>query len=136
MFSAYVKDHYIDAAFKGGAYGYVSKSDEPDQVIQLIRKVTQGEFAFGRKVLERCQPLKPAGKPKTAPVSRLEQLTSRESQILRMIGKGMTRVQIAQAISRSPKTVDNHRAAIMEKLGIHDRVELARYAISEGLVEP
>ena len=48
----------------------------------------------------------------------------------------MSRLDIAKTLSRSPKTIDNHRAAIMEKLGIHDRVQLTRFAIREGLVEP
>ena len=54
---------------------------------------------------------------------------------VRLIGKGLTRNDIAKSIHRSPKTVDNHRASIMTKLDIHDRVELARYAIAEGLAE-
>ena len=58
-----------------------------------------------------------------------------ELQILRMIGRGMPRNEIANAIHRSPKTVDAHRSSIMDKLGLHDRVELARFAIREGLVE-
>jgi DNA-binding NarL/FixJ family response regulator len=136
MLSAFVRDHYIDLAFKGGAWGYLSKSDDPATVIDAIRKVHRGEFAFGERVLERCQTT-PSSKTSAppAPVSKLDLLTPRELQVLRLIGKGLSRIDIAKAIHRSPKTVDNHRAAIMEKLGIHDRVELARYAISEGLTE-
>jgi DNA-binding NarL/FixJ family response regulator len=134
MLSAYVRDHYIDAAFKAGAWGYVSKSDDPSTVVDAIRKVFGGAFAFGPKVLERCQ-VTPGEPGRTMPKSKLDQLTHRETEILRMIGKGLSRTQIAEAIHRSPKTVDNHRAAIMEKLGIRDRVELARYAIAEGLTE-
>ena len=62
-------------------------------------------------------------------------LTPTELAVLRMIARGLSRVEIAQAMHRSPKTVDNHRAAMMEKLGIHSRVELARFAIREGLAE-
>ena len=135
MFSAYVRDHYIDAAAKAGAWGYLSKSDTPDSVVEAIRKVVGDEFAFGPKVLERCRPGRAAPAQQDRPVSRLEELTPREIQILRLIGKGMSRVEIAHTIHRSPKTVDNHRAAIMRKLAIHDRVELARYALREGLTE-
>ena len=53
-----------------------------------------------------------------------------------MIGRGMSRAGIAQELHRSRKTVDAHQASIMEKLGIHDRVELVRYTIREGLAEP
>ncbi len=135
MLSAYVRDHYIDAAAKAGAWGYLSKSDTPDSVVEAIRKVVRDEFAFGPKVLERCQPDTSGAAQQDRPTSRLEELTTRETQILRLIGKGMSRVEIASAIHRSPKTVDNHRAAIMRKLAIHDRVELARYALREGLTE-
>lgn len=85
--------------------------------------------------LSPAPPAGPTGDGQTPPSSRLGSLTPRELQILRMIGKGMSRTDIAKVIFRSPKTVDAHRASIMEKLAIRDRVELARYAIREGLVE-
>lgn len=135
IFSAYVRDHLIDTAIKNGAWGYVSKGDEAGTVIEAIRSVTSGEFAFGPTVLERCQKLPTAAAPGTAPSSKLQRLTERERDILRLIGKGLSRIQIAEALHRSPKTIDNHRAAIMEKLAIHDRVELARFAIREGLTD-
>ena len=132
MFSAFVRDHYIDAAVKGGAWGYVSKSDTPTSVVEAIRKVSRGEFGFGPKVLQRCRT---GGRNGMEPSSRLGQLSPRELGILRLIAKGMSRTDIAETIHRSPKTVDNHRAAIMAKLKIHDRVELARFALREGLAE-
>ncbi len=136
MLSAFVRDHYIDAAVKAGAWGYLSKSDTPGSVVNAIRKAVRDEFAFGPMVLERCAPGRSTrGERHACPASRLQDLTTRETQILRLIGKGMSRVEIATAIHRSPKTVDNHRAAIMLKLAIHDRVELARYALREGLTE-
>lgn len=136
MLSAFVRDHYIDAAVKAGAWGYLSKSDTPGSVVNAIRKAVRDEFAFGPMVLERCGPGRSTrGERQDGPASRLQDLTPRETQILRLIGKGMSRVEIATTIHRSPKTVDNHRAAIMLKLAIHDRVELARYALREGLTE-
>lgn len=159
VLSAYVRDRYVDATVKGGGWGYLAKGDSPETIVQAIRDVAAGRFTFGPLVLERCRQFgregangnghgpggvdggvgggtdaAPVG---TAPASgsRLGGLTPRELQILRMIGKGMSRTEIAKVIFRSPKTVDAHRSAIMEKLAIHDRVELARYAIREGLVE-
>ncbi len=133
MFSAYVRDHYVDTAVKSGAWGYLSKSDSPDTVVEAIRKASNGEFAFGPKVLERVEPGERAGRHGAG--SRLETLTPTELSILRMVARGLSRVEIAKTMHRSPKTVDNHRAAMMEKLGIHSRVELARFAIREGLAE-
>ena len=114
---------------------YVAKSDDPSVLIDAIRTVARGEFACGEKVLEHCETNQPATS-RTAPSTKTDRLTAREIEILRLIGKGMSRAEIADALHRSPKTIDNHRAAIMEKLGIHRTIELARFAIAEGLAEP
>lgn len=138
ILSAYVRDHYIDAAVNAGAWGYLCKDDEPEAIIRAIRDVAGGAFVFGPNVMGRCTIKRQAGVNGTAapqPSSKIKSLTAREQQILRMIGKGMSRAEIAKALHRSPKTVDAHRAAIMEKMDIHDRVELALYAVREGLVE-
>ncbi len=135
MLSAYVRDHYIDSAIGSGAWGYLSKTDDPNAIVAAIRRVGAGDFAFSPEVAGRAQAARVSPGEFRRPMSRLQALTPREQQILRMIGKGQSRTDIAIAIHRSPKTVDAHRASIMEKLGIHDRVELARFAIREGLVE-
>lgn len=134
LLSAFVRDRYIDAAYEAGAWGYLSKSDAPDDVIDGIRRVAHGELAYSEAVTQRSLPqtASPAG---AGTSSKLSLLTTREQQILRMIAKGMSRSAIAEDLCRSPMTVDNHRKSIMKKLGIHDRVELVRYAIAEGLVE-
>jgi DNA-binding NarL/FixJ family response regulator len=137
FFSAYVKDHYVSAAFKAGAWGYFSKSDDTDAIVQGLRKVAAGEFAFGPKVAERVQPAKGGRRPTAAaaPPSKLDALTAREQEVLRLIGRGLSRTEIADILCRSPKTVDGHREKIMQKLDIHDRGELVHFAIREGLVE-
>lgn len=136
ILSAYVRDNYIDAATKAGAWGYVSKTDEVEEIVGAIRDVVEGKFVFGDTVKERCQLVDGvSGRPKKPPPSKLDSLTPREREILRMIGRGKTRTEIAEELHRSPRTIDNHRASIMRKLEISDRVELVRYAIREGLVE-
>jgi two-component system response regulator NreC len=134
--SAYVRDHYLSSAVKAGAWGYFSKSDDADSIVEGIRKAHGGHFALGPKVKERSQvgPAPRRGQP-APPKSRLDALTPREQEVLRMIGRGMTRAQIAEALCRSAKTVDGHRESIMTKLDIHDRAELVRFAIREGLAE-
>lgn len=136
LLSAYVRDSYIDAAVRAGAWGYLSKRDEPSTIVDAIRRIAAGRFAFSEEVLDRCGGAPPQpGEPSAVSSSKLGALTPRELQILRLIGEGLGRSEIAEAIHRSPKTVDAHRASIMEKLGLHDRVELARFAIREGLAE-
>ncbi len=139
ILSAYVRDHYISAAFKAGVWGYFCKSDDTDEIIQGIRKVSRGEFAFGPKVAERCRPTHGTrtspGSVATIPKSKLDVLSKREQEVLRLIGRGLSRVEIAKSLSRSPKTVDGHRERIMSKLDIHSTAELVRFAIREGVSE-
>lgn len=143
FFSAYVKDRYIDAATNAGAWGYLSKSDEPGDIIEAIRQVASGQFSFSPSVQARLRDSADAnratdeGDTSTDDVSaRLGTLSSRELQVLRLIAKGHSRNEIAALVHRSPKTIDSHRISIMKKLDIHNRVDLARFAIREGLVEP
>lgn len=133
LFSAYLRDQYLDNAFAAGAWGYLSKSDETDLVMDGIRKVARGETAFSPELKRTLTSSKGATLP--AVQSKIALLTSREKQVLRMIANGMSRTQIADRLCRSPMTIDNHRKSILKKLGIHDRVELVLYAISEGLGE-
>ncbi|MCP3905859.1 MAG: response regulator transcription factor [Planctomycetes bacterium] len=136
VLSAYVRDHYISAAVRAGAWGYLSKDEETDVIIDGIRRVIGGDFAFSPRVQERCQPGKKGGRDRLVPPStKLDALTPREQEVLRLIGRGKTRAQIAEILCRSPKTIDGHRESIMEKLGIRDRAELVRFSIREGLVE-
>ncbi len=138
LLSAFIRQSYLDLAVKAGAWGYVSKRESPAEIAKAVRKVAAGGFAFSPNVRETCGLDETDSAPSTddeKPSSRLNRLTQRELQILRMIGRGMPRGEIASAIHRSPKTVDAHRSSIMDKLDLHDRVELARFAIREGLVE-
>lgn len=137
ILSAYIRDHYISAAFKAGAWGYFSKSDSADDLVEGLRKVVQGEFVMGPKVAERCRPAGQSrakqGPNDSPPNARLDSLTAREQEILRLIGRGLSRHEIAKTLSRSPKTVDGHRERIMNKLDIHSGPELVRFAVNEGL---
>jgi DNA-binding NarL/FixJ family response regulator len=151
MLSAFVRDHYISSAFKAGAWGYFSKNEEAAEIIDGIRTVAQGRVAMGSTVQQRCNASESGSRSVATPrssthdgnagasmgraKSKLDLLTDRELEVLRFIGKGHTRSEIAKLLSRSPKTIDGHREAIMQKLDVHDRGELVRYAIREGLVE-
>ncbi|MFA6045238.1 MAG: response regulator transcription factor [Phycisphaerales bacterium] len=146
--SAYVRDHYIAEAYRCGACGYFSKADEITDIIEGLRQVARGggadgDFVFGPKVKARCRPSKQRptlGGVRTAkrdaqPLSRLETLSGRELEVLRLIGKGLSRNEIAEALSRSAKTIDRHQERMLKKLGLETRAELMRFAIREGLAE-
>ena len=146
--SAYVRDHYIAQAYRCGACGYFSKADEIEDIVEGLRQVArgsgaEGDFIFGPKVKARCRPPKQqrmfggvrAGKREAQPPPRLDTLSARELEVLRLIGKGLSRNGIAEALSRSAKTIDRHQERMLKKLGLETRAELMRFAIREGLVE-
>lgn len=138
--SAHIRDAFISSAFKSGAWGYFAKSDDLEEISKGVVEVAMshaGVFVLGPKVKHRCQVSE--GQPKAAPEGQppiaLSSLSDRELAILRLIGKGLSRVEIAKQLSRSAKTVDGHHERIMKKLGIHSRAELMRFAIREGIAE-
>jgi DNA-binding NarL/FixJ family response regulator len=152
--SAHVRDGYLAAAYKCGAWGYFAKGDDLEDIVAGLLEVARspgGTFVMGPKVRQRCAgapgaggtgpvgvPERPgrsgrAGTPRIA--TPLESLTAREVEVLRLIGKGLSRVEIAKELSRSAKTVDGHQDRIMRKLGVSSRAELMRFAIREGLAE-
>lgn len=145
ILSAHVRDTYLAAAYRCGACGYFAKGDDLEAIVAGIVEVATSprpSFALGPKVRERCLDLRPsqAGRSATTgeampPAPRLEQLTEREREILRLIGRGLSRTQIAEQLARSPKTVDGHQERLRRKLGLASRAELMRYAIREGLTE-
>jgi DNA-binding NarL/FixJ family response regulator len=149
VLSAHVRDAFISASFTAGVCAYFAKSDELEDIARGIHEVVRtrgGAFVLGPKVRERCRPLAGSADPgglgdglsvmrAHAPMTLLESLTSREAEILRLIGKGLSRIQIAAQLCRSAKTIDAHQSRMMKKLGIAARADLMRFAIREGLAQ-
>jgi DNA-binding NarL/FixJ family response regulator len=150
VLSAHIRDAFISAAFRAGASAYFSKSDELADIVRGIYEVARSQptdFLLGPKVRERCRPVAAGAQPAIvtkdqrftrsagSPTTLLASLTSREAAILRFIGKGLSRTQIAAGMCRSAKTIDAHQARMMRKLGITSRADLMRFAIREGLAE-
>jgi len=141
--SAHIRDGYLAAAYKCGAWGYFTKGDELEDIVAGIMQLAHtsgGTFVMSPKVRERCGAVK-TDHPHSAsndggkPTTPLDALTSREVEVLRLIGKGLSRVEIAKELSRSAKTIDGHQERIMKKLGIDSRADLMRFAIREGFAE-
>jgi DNA-binding NarL/FixJ family response regulator len=125
-------DRLIQSARQAGVKGYVSKADRTEQVMEAIRAIDRGGSFFSTAVQARIAPADarvPSGATKS------ERLSDRELEVLRYVGRGFAKKQIAEMMSISVKTVDKHVTTVMAKLDIHDRVELARYAIREGLIK-
>lgn len=134
--SAFCNDRYIEAALHVEAAGYVTKKESLQSVVDAIRAVRAGQCYFSPEVRARMVVEASGVTLEEDARSRLATLTPRELQILRYIARGLSRKEIAATIELSLKTVECHCANLMSKLDIHDRVELARFAIREELVEP
>lgn len=154
ILSAHVRDGYIAAAFSAGANAYFSKSDSIEEIMDGVRQLVKAEddcCLLGPSVIQRCcvpttgfasrtpQRKVEGASPGTAeaqrPMTLLASLTSRESEILRLIGRGLSRVQISALLCRSVKTIDGHQERMMKKLAIGSRADLIRFAIREGLAQ-
>jgi len=122
-------------AVKAGASGYLVKSASVDELADAVRRTAEGDTVFtpglAGLVLGEYRRMAAAPEPDTP------QLTERETEVLRLVAKGRTARQIADRLVISHRTVENHVQSTLRKLQLHNRVELARYAIEHGLdVEP
>jgi DNA-binding NarL/FixJ family response regulator len=135
ILSMHENEQYLFEALKAGASGYVLKTVADRDLVEACRAAMRGEpFLYPgamtpliSEFLERARNDQPL---------REELLTTREQEIVKLIAEGHSSRQIAELLVISEKTVERHRANILEKLGLHDRVGLTRYAIRRGLVEP
>jgi DNA-binding NarL/FixJ family response regulator len=135
ILSMHENERYLYEALKAGASGYVLKSVADRDLVEACRAAMRGEaFLYPgaetpliRDFLRQARNHDPV---------REDPLTAREQEVVKLIAESYSTRQIADALVISEKTVDRHRTNILEKLGMHDRVELTRYAIRRGLVEP
>ena len=128
-------DHYIESALKVGAAGYLHKSEPTKTLAMAIREVAAGGEYFTEEVRARVVSKKGGMTPEDGAKLRGETLTEREVEVLRYLARGLAKKEIASLMHLSPKTIESHCSRLMGKLDIHDRVELARYAIREGIAE-
>jgi len=120
-------------AVKAGATGYLVKSASRDELLDAVRRVSLGDTVFtpglAGLVLGEYRRLL------DAPAGDTPQLTERETEVLKMVAKGMSYKQIAERLVLSHRTAQNHVQNTLRKLQLHNRVELTRYAIQQGLDE-
>jgi DNA-binding NarL/FixJ family response regulator len=134
ILSMYDNEQFLFEALKAGASGYVLKSGADDEIVEACRAAMRGHSflypnavsSLVRDFLERADARGANGDP----------LTPRELEVVKLIAEAHTSKEIADMLVISIKTVERHRANILEKLGMRDRVELTRYAIRRGLIEP
>ncbi|GAA1570784.1 MULTISPECIES: response regulator transcription factor [Streptomyces] len=135
MLTMYDNEQYFFEALRAGASGYVLKSVADRDLVEACRSALRGEpfiypgaeTALIRSHLDRVR----RGDPLPA-----RPITAREEEILTLVAEGRTSKEIADLLVISTKTVERHRANLLQKLGLRDRLELTRYAIRAGLIEP
>jgi DNA-binding NarL/FixJ family response regulator len=132
--SAFTHERYIQAALACGAMGYLCKTEPPEKVVKAIRAVASGQSYFSPEVQARLVVDSSGVHLEMKPT--MQHLTPRELEVLTYIAKGLSKKEIANLMHLSVKTVENHTANVMSRLDIHDRVQLTRLAIREGLIEP
>jgi DNA-binding NarL/FixJ family response regulator len=135
ILSMHDNERYFFEALRAGASGYVLKSVADRDLVEACRATMRGEpFVYPEAVKALIRDhLERAKEGEALPD---DPLSPRESEIVKLIAEGHTSRDIADTLVISEKTVERHRANILEKLGMRDRVELTRYAIRRGLVEP
>lgn len=134
MLSMYTNEEYLKEALRAGAAGYLLKDADRNELELAINVVWRGETYLTPSMAKfavdaYCR----KGEDQTGPLARL---TGRQREILQLIAEGCSTKQIAQRLELSIKTVETHRAQLMERLEIHDVPGLVRLAIRTGLVKP
>ena len=124
------------AAVKAGATGYLVKSASREELLEACERVARGDTVFtpGLAGLVLGEYRRLSGEP-AEPDRETPRLTERETEVLRLVAKGLTARQIAERLVLSHRTVQNHVQNTLRKLQLHNRVQLVRYAIEQGLDE-
>ncbi len=130
MLTVHADEDYLFQTLKAGASGYVHKSSADRELIDAIRTTNRGDVFLYPSAIRKLlgEYLRGGAKP----TDEKEPLTNREREVLKATAEGYTNNEIAEQLVISPKTVDTYRQRIMEKLNLHHRSELIRYALKRG----
>jgi DNA-binding NarL/FixJ family response regulator len=138
MLTTFDMDEYVYEALRAGASGFLLKDAPPEQLVDGIRAVASGDALLGpsitRRVIEEYVRRPPGSARPLSP--ELEQLTARESEVLKLIARGFSNAEIAKALFLGETTVKTHVAHVLTKLDLRDRVQAVVLAYESGLVEP
>ena len=132
-------DEYVFGALRAGASGFLLKGGEPTELLNAIRVIAAGESLLTPSVTRRlieAYVSQPSPADARAPAPGLDELTTREHEVLALIAEGLSNIEIADRLHLSPLTGKTHVSRILGKLGARDRVQLVVMAYQTGLVSP
>ena len=137
VISMHSKIEYIAEAFQAGATGYVVKESASERLLKGLEYIARGDYfldsSVSREVVKRLME-SPAKEAKITDAA-YSTLTPREQEVMRHLAEGLSRKEIGEKLFISPKTVENHRSNIMNKLDLHSTMDLIRYAARLGLID-
>jgi DNA-binding NarL/FixJ family response regulator len=130
-------DEYVYEALRAGASGFLLKDAPPEELAAAIRVIAAGEALLAPSVTRRLiQRFADQPPPKAVDAKALGRLTDRETEVLRLVARGLSNAQIATELVVSETTVKSHVAHLLMKLGLHDRVQAVVLAYETGFVQP
>ena len=130
VLTAYGKDDRLFQAVKAGAMGYLAKTDSPEELVEAIRRVYTGVPALNNMILWRLL----SQKDDVGPHEKINDLSDREIEVLRLLAKGYTDREIADQLCLTSVTVRSHISRVLSKLNVKNRVQAALYGLRSGLV--
>lgn len=129
-------DDYIYGALRAGAAGFLVKDTEPEELIQAVRVAARGDALISPSITRRLIAEFAGRVSRPEPDPRLNGLTERESEVMRLVAAGLTNDEIAARLVLSPATAKTHVSRIMTKLSVRDRSQLVVMAYESGMVSP
>lgn len=136
MLSVHQSPAFIREALAAGALGYVLKTAPITDLIEAVRAVARGEYYLSARIRAEVVAGYAKAKGSDASDSGYDALSEREQQVFRLVVQGKTNKQIGDLLNLSSRTVEKHRSSILHKLNIRDTVEMVRYAVKLGIVDP
>jgi DNA-binding NarL/FixJ family response regulator len=135
MMTTFDLDEYVYAALRAGASGFLLKDVPPERLVAAVRQVGAGDVLLAPEITRRLV-ARYAQSPSGVDPDRLAPLTGREREVLELIARGLSNVEIAGTLYLSEATVKNHVNRILAKLGLRDRAQAVIAAYESGLIRP
>ncbi len=136
ILSMYEKEAYVHRALSAGALGYLLKGEPSDALLEAIRVVFKGRYFLSPKMTSGIIDVYLKNRKKELGTSRYELLTEREKQVFLLLAEGNSSATVSDILSISPKTIEKHRANICKKIGISNPIDMMKYAVRIGVIDP